>query len=146
LYLPKIVTPYVPPVAVLIVAVMLQDVRPGLHEGALRVGGVNPEEATAVKVTAVLPRTGPPFSVVAVIVSALDPPTVVVSEELLDVTANQPHVVEHAELLKVVPVWICAGFGVGVPLAIVTQIPPETLDAAQPAGAITGTGPWKPTG
>jgi hypothetical protein len=104
LYLPKIVTPYVPPVAVLMVAVILHDVRPGAHEGALSVGAVNPEEATAVKLTAVLPRTGPPFSVVAVIVSALDPPTVVVTEELVDVTANQPQVVEHAELLNVVPV------------------------------------------
>jgi hypothetical protein len=78
----------------------------GLHVVVLNAGAPNPGVTTAVSVRLTLPRTGPPFSAVAVIVTlfpVLEPRREVV-DVALAVSANQPHVVEHAELLNVVPV------------------------------------------
>jgi hypothetical protein len=68
-YVPKTVAVYVPAVAVLNVTTVVQVAPPVAHEGKLKVGAVNPGEATALKRTLSTPlKPGKPFSAVAVIV------------------------------------------------------------------------------
>ena len=114
------------------VTTVVQLKPPVTHEGKLKVGAINPVDATALKTTLSMPlKPGKPFSAVAVIVEVgpADPFVVVKGP------AGLPVIATHAgftELLNNVPVCTVAGFGAPAPPESVTQVPPGTLVPVQP--------------